>query len=183
VDKHNLPQHILALDLATQTGWAFGAANAPAALPQWGCFRLAGTADLNASFVALHNELTRLCDRLCPDLVIYETPLSQAARDRTRNTVDLLIGLAAIARFTATILDIPIYEQTVAEVRKRVLGKGSFRKPLRGVGRPNKQGVTTGDAKEEVRLWCEAWGWGSIEQADARDAAVLLRFAQATVCP
>lgn len=178
---------IITLDLGTISGWCAGDVNAIGPAPEWGCFQLAGAGYLDRSFVGLHNEIYSLLDRFHPAYVVYETPLTQSGRDKTRNTVDLLVGLAAVARLTCAIYQnaagvfrpVPCYEQTFGEVRKLVLGKGSFPKPYRGRGKISaRTGEIVGDAKEEVQLWCEGYGWGAISNPDARDAAVLFRYAQ-----
>lgn len=170
---------IVSLDLGSITGWCRGDTAQIGAAPEWGWWKLDGVADLNNSFLGLYNELWDLIENQLPAYLVYETPLSQAGRDASRNTVDLHVGLAAVTRLTCTLLGVPVYEQTFAETRKLVLGKGGFPKPLRGVGKFSKKtGKLIGDAKEEVRLWIEHYGWGAINQEDARDAAVLFRFAQ-----
>jgi hypothetical protein len=170
---------ICSLDLGTTTAWCIGDIAAIGAVPQWGCWQLAGAKHLDESFLGIHNELGDLIERTRPGYVVYETPLTQSGRDSSRNVVDLLVGLAAITRLTCLLLQIPVYEQTFAEARKLVVGRGGFPKPFRGAGRINaKTGKLVGDAKEEVRLWTEQYGWGSITDPDARDAAVLFRFAQ-----
>jgi Holliday junction resolvasome RuvABC endonuclease subunit len=170
---------IIALDLGTTTGWCAGETRHINSVPVWGCFKLAGAKDLNDSFIGLHNEISDLLQAHEPSYVVYESPLTRSGRDSSRNVVDLLVGLAAIARLTGTLEGIPVFEQSFAEVRKRVIGRGSFPKPFRGTGKLNpKTGKMMGDAKEEVQIWIEQYGWGQINQADARDAAVLYRYAQ-----
>jgi Holliday junction resolvasome RuvABC endonuclease subunit len=170
---------IISLDLGTKTGWCAGDTGQIGVIPEWGCWQLAGARDLNSSFVGLYNELSDLIDRKRPKYVVYETPLTQSGRDSSRNVVDLLVGLAAVARLTCLLCQVEVYEQTFAEARKLVVGRGTFPKPFRGVGRiSHKTGKLLGDAKEEVRLWIEQYGWGAIDDPDARDAAVLFRFAQ-----
>lgn len=170
---------IVSLDLGTTTAWCHGNTAAIGAVPAWGCWRLAGAKHLDDSFLGLYNELCDLIDRTRPTYVVYETPLTQSGRDSSRNVVDLLVGLAAVTRLTCLLSQVPVYEQTFAEARKLVVGRGGFPKPFRGAGRINaKTGKLIGDAKEEVRIWTEQYGWGSITDPDARDAAVLYRFAQ-----
>lgn len=170
---------IISLDLGTITAWCLGDPSRIGIIPDWGCWQLAGASHLDASFLGLYNELANLIETAQPAYVVYETPLTHSARDASRNIVDLLVGLAAVTRLTGTLCQVPVYEQTFAEARKLVVGRGTFAKPLRGVGKlSRKTGKIIGDAKEEVRLWIEQYGWGAIDHPDGRDAAVLFRYAQ-----
>jgi hypothetical protein len=170
---------IISLDLGTTTAWCIGDLLIAGPVPEWGCWRLAGASRLDQSFVGLYNELWDLVEATNPEYVVYETPLSQSTRDNSRNIVDLLVGLAAVTRLVCTLLSVPVYEQTFAEVRKLVIGKGTFPQPFRGHGKLSKRtGKLVGDAKEEVRLWTERYGWPEIDDPDARDAALLFRYAQ-----
>lgn len=170
---------IIALDLGSVTAWCVGDTNTIGTVPAWGCWQLAGMNRLDESLLGLYNELWELFEAERPEYVVYESPLTRSARDSSRNIVDLLVGLAAVTRLVGAILTIPVYEQPFAEVRKKVVGKGAFPKPFRGRGKiSRKTGKLIGDAKEEVRLWIESYGWAEIDDEDARDAAVLFRFAQ-----
>jgi hypothetical protein len=170
---------IISLDLGTTTAWCLGDTRAIGIVPEWDYWTLAGAKFLDQSFLGLYNELSDLIDRTHPAYVVYESPLTQSSRDSSRNVVDLLVGLAAVTRLTCLLCQVPVYEEAFASARKLVIGRGAFPKPFRGQGRLNaKTGKITGDAKEEVRIWAENYGWGSIDHPDARDAAVLYRFAQ-----
>lgn len=170
---------IISLDLGTTTAWCRGDTAAIGVVPDWNYWTLAGAKRLDDSFLGLYNELSELIDKSRPAYVVYETPLTQSGRDSSRNVVDLLVGLAAITRLTCLLCQVPVYEQTFAEARKLVIGRGAFPKPFRGAGRiSTRTGKLVGDAKEEVRIWAEQYGWGAIDHPDARDAAVLFRFAQ-----
>ena len=170
---------IVTLDLGTTTAWCRGDIDDGAMMPEWGCWKLSGANHLDNSFVGLHNEVGDLLDTYRPAYVVYETPLTHSKRDGSRNIVDLLVGLAAVTRLTCNLCYVRVFEQSFAEARKLVIGRGTFQKPFRGAGKINpKTGRIAGDAKEEVRLWAETFGWGSIDQPDARDAAVLYRYAQ-----
>ena len=170
---------IVTLDLGTTTAWCRGDTTDLDSVPTWGCWKLAGAKDLDASFIGLHNEICDLIDTIRPAYLVYETPLTHSARDSSRNIVDLLVGLAAVTRLTARLCQVRAYEQGFAEARKLVVGRGTFQRPFRGQGKISpKTGKLIGDAKEEVRLWTEEYGWGAIDHPDARDAAVLFRYAQ-----
>jgi hypothetical protein len=170
-----------AIDLGTISAWVVGDPLAIGTIPTWGYWKLAGTRDLNASFVGLFNEVSDLLDEYHLSYVVYETPLAHLSRGTSRNVPDLMMGLAATTRLACSLREnpIPVYEQSFAEVRKLVIGKGSFPKPFMGLGKISKRtGKLVGDAKEEVRIWVERYGWGGIDQEDGRDAAVLFRYAQ-----
>jgi hypothetical protein len=170
---------IITVDLGTTTGWCVGDPAEIGPVPDWGCWRLAGTKDLNRSFLGLYNELGALVDRVRPRYVVYETPLTQSSRDSSRNVIDLHVGLAAVVRLTCLLCQVPPYEEAFATVRRLVIGRGGFPRPYRGNGKISpRTGKIVGDAKEEVRLWTESYGWGGIDDPDGRDAAVLYRYAQ-----
>lgn len=172
---------IISLDLGTITGWCVGELAKVGCAPDWGCWQLAGAKALDQSFLGLYNELTDLLDEFTPRYVVYESPLTQSGRDSSRNVVDLLVGLAAVTRLTCQLREkvIPVYEQPFSQVRQKVVGKGAFPRPFRGLGKISpRTGKLVGDAKEEVRIWCETYGWTGISEPNARDAAVLYRYAQ-----
>lgn len=172
---------VLTLDLGRMTGWCLGNTEQIGVAPDWGVWELAGAKALDASFLGLYNELTDKLDETRPRYVVYESPLTQSGRDSSRNIVDFLVGLPAVVRLTCQLREhvIPCYEQSFAEVRALVIGKGTFRKPFLGNGKINpKSGKVIGDAKEEVRIWTENYGWSGICDSDARDAAILYRYTQ-----
>jgi hypothetical protein len=166
---------ILSLDLSTTTGFCVGD-HADDATPDWGTWVLSGRNDLTGSFVGTYNEVERLLETRRPGLVVYETPLTRQGRGRS-GTTDLLVGLAAVTRLVCAQNEIPCYEQGFVEVRKAVIGRGTFAKPFRGRGKIAK-GKLVGDPKEEVEIWTRCHGWEDIAQPDARDAAVLFHYAQ-----
>ena len=64
-------------------------------------------------------------------LVIYEAPMAH-----NRGVVARVhMGLAAVTEMVATDLGAEVFEEAAATVRKAVLGKGSFKRPLRAAGR------------------------------------------------
>lgn len=114
-----------------------------------------------------------------PHIVIFESPFARSNRPNSEAVFRLHLGLAAIVEMTCQALSIHCYEEPSSTARKAVLGKGTFARPFRGTGHVGLFGKDKGDAKEEVRLWCESMGW-QIDDDNARDAAVLWQYAKVT---
>lgn len=129
---------ILALDLATVTGWAVGVASAapsPTALEA-----AAGTVTpVTSGFIsfrehsgepgylyrALEDWLHAMIDGHSPDIVVFEAPLA-----RNAHTARLLFGMAAIAEMVAAQRGIECAEVHVSAIKKHATGHGMADKKM-----------------------------------------------------
>lgn len=160
-----LPE-ILALDIATRTGFAFGR---PGELPRSGSIRLAPPGSSNG---AIGRGMMRwLADFLKvsqPDVIYYEVPLDprHMGRKTTFKTARILLGL-------------PFLVETISEARGvyklREAGVQDVRKHFCGNARPK-------DKKQAVLARCRQLGWQP-EDDNAADALALWDFACAKEAP
>ena len=143
---------VLALDLATTSGWAVGAAGQ---LPRIGSWRLSD-AIRPARYGALLDSLDDLRQVAGFDAVVCEAPLV-SGDFRGADAARLALGLAAHVEFWCWDHGIAWREEHVGTARKAVLGRGTFGKGL---------------AKAAVLDWCRREG---LEPRDdnAADAALL----------
>jgi hypothetical protein len=148
---------ILALDLSSNVGWAYGEVginNAPAS----GVWRLAdgGLGRMLASF---ENELEDAILLHQPALILTEAPLDPTAASN-HQVWRQQISLAGIAETAAWRHDILFREQSVSTIRTKVLGTCRFPK---------------GQAKDAVMAYCQTMGW-RVYDHNAADACVLWKF-------
>lgn len=153
------PGGILALDLSSIVGWAYGgvADNAPAC----GTWRLAsgGLGPLVASF---ENALEDAIALHAPGLVFVEAPMSPTAISNAQ-TWRQQLGLAASAEASAWRHSVRYREQSATTVRSQILG--TTRHPPGGT------------IKDVVMAWCRKQGWQPVDH-NAGDACVLWEFAR-----
>jgi hypothetical protein len=132
---------ILALDLATQCGWAVDGFKRNArgeTIPLSGSFR-AGPAiqdgmDHGAAYVDLRDRIVDLVSVHKPRFAIFEAPLQFAGNSNIKvgsspATVRKLFGFCAVAEETLTRLGIETYEADVQSVRKHFCGHARAKKP------------------------------------------------------
>ena len=152
--------NILALDIATVTGWAFGA---PGSVPRAGTIRWADVGSSNAAvgcgvlrWVSDFTKLNKV------DAVYFEAPFDPRVMGKKTNfnTTRLLVGLPFLIEtlFEAKGIEI-IREASVGDVRKHFLGKAP-----RG-----------DEGKAQVQLRCRQLGW-KFDSADAADALAVWSF-------
>jgi hypothetical protein len=114
---------ILALDLATKTGFAIGPAHA---VPRSGSWRLKDGEDPPER--AFKRLMIRMRDEFMletPDLIVLEKPMFNNSQGRTNSsTLYLLQGLIAVAVATAGVYEIRCVQVSVASVRTAILGRG-----------------------------------------------------------
>jgi len=156
--------NILACDLATTLGWAFG--NLGGA-PIWGHHRNGGRAgaSVGAKLDDYANWLERQIATLKPDSIWLETPF--VGRDVNASTVLLLYGLAAFTAREAWRRDITLHRVTTHEVTKFFLGSAGRRRV---------------DKKAATIARCLELGW-RVESDDEADALALFCLAEARLAP
>ena len=145
---------VLALDLATTTGWAFGE---PGDRPSYGSQRFASPgASHEAVFYAAFKWMGNFCEAFEPDVVVWEAPLATIFKRGSTNaaTTTLLYGLPAIIGMVA-------YQNGIFDIRKA----NTRDVRLHFIG-SNPKRVK---AKPMVIKQCEAMGWQVRDdnQADA----------------
>lgn len=167
---------ILALDVATQTGWAFG--NIRTNRPSSGSVRFGGkNAELGArlsdcrawlaDFIAV-NPKTRL--------LVFEAPVAQSffGKHTSMQATRLLIGLVSIVEEYATTHNrndptksIDVREARVSDVRAHFLGSNRLKRD---------------EAKRATQQKCRLLGWNPIDD-NAADALALWSYQLAILFP
>lgn len=160
---------ILALDLATTTGFAIGK---PFQMPRWGTIRFGKPgASNNAIFAHAMDWITALLDPIPrPSTLILESLLPPDAKvgKTSRDVRDRLCGLQAIVRAVAHKKGIyDISEAGPQTVRKHFIGDGMLKREL---------------AKAAVMQRCRQLGWDP-QDDNAGDALALFSFACAIINP
>ena len=154
---------ILAFDLASKTGVAFGAVGGKpfvgsVSLGQSEDHRYAGSIGLCA----------RLIKKYQPDLIAIEAPVGGS------NASAFLIGLIACVRGEATRQGVRVVSYYPATIRKHFLGKA-----MTGRDFPSKNAAAAKKAiKGVVMARCHLLGW-DVKDGDAADAAALWDYASA----
>jgi len=161
---------LLALDLATATGWA---AFDPEADPpvRFGRFRLPPTGkDVGRYLDGFHAYMVNLVRQSEPNLIVFESPIlptetvdPQTGRKRHTAIATLrkLYGLAAFTEWFAHRHSIQVFEANNKSVRKHFIGTGGAARQL---------------AKRLTMEACKARGW-DVEMDDEADALALMDYA------
>lgn len=165
---------VLALDLATCTGWAIDGPGRNArgdVVPLHGSRRagpaIIGETEYGATYVDFRDWLVDLVSVHKPKYFVYEAPLRFAGGGNTKRgqaspaTVRKLLGLCAIAEETAERLSLIHLESDVQTVRKHFCGHGFAKKAA-------------------VIATCRMLGWHP-EDDNAADALALWDFARAAL--
>jgi len=148
---------ILALDIATTTGWAFGSLGQK---PFHGVIRTqGGIGEKLASFSNILEELIRSYD---PDLIVIEQPLHSIPRAGSSKSLRLLLGLCAMAECVGHWHNIPVREVPMATWRKHFIGAGRAPK-----GEPRDW------CKRQAMHRCEVLGWGEMSDDEAEACGIL----------
>lgn len=157
---------ILALDIASRTGWAFGR---PGEYPLSGSVRLAPPGASNGAIGrGMLRWLTDFITVSKPDILYYEVPLDprHMGSKTTFKTARILLGL-------------PFLVETIAEARGiyrlREAGVQDVRKHFCGTPRPK-------DKKAAVLARCRQLRWDPVDD-NAADALALWDFACAIEAP
>lgn len=147
---------VLTLDLARNTGWAYGpaGANKPRAFGVWD-LGSAARGGHGAVLATLSDWLGDAFKMYRPALVVMEAPLPPQAQTHA-NTARLLLGYCAVVELLCYRWSISLREQGAAEVRRRV------------IGRPRLE-------KAEIVQWCRDQGH-DMSDHNAADAVVLWYF-------
>ena len=145
------PGGILAYDLATSIGWAYGHCDSTS--PTFGGLLLPKVGGEGAKFAAAENEMAAHMELFRPRHVVAETPIPLPTLNN-RTIALQLIGLRAIVCSEAYRASAQFHEWDSYTVRLNVLGTGRFK---------------AGAVKEAVTRWCWGRGWdvGTHDQADA----------------
>jgi hypothetical protein len=147
---------ILALDLATTTGAAFGS---PQDVPRSWTVDL-GKGDARKFATALR--MTRaMIYKLQPDVLAIEAPVGGP------KTSHFLVGLVACVVGTATEAGIEVEQHNIASVRKHFLGYAPQMRDFKGSSLQQKRQI-----KALVMNRCRALGW-PVEDDNAADACAL----------
>lgn len=162
---------VLALDLATSTGWAAGDYGEKVFS---GTFRCGGPgAELGPFLAAFESRLKRLCDEFEPTHVFYEAPilvgggkakivrgkLVQNQRQTSLATARKLYSLAGMTELECTKRMTPCTSVAASTVRKAICAKG-----------------WSGDAKKAVGQAIRWRGWEP-KTSDEADAQAILIYA------
>ena len=151
---------ILALDLASQTGIAFGRSLAP---PRCWSVDL-GKGDDRKFANALRMTRT-LIQKFEPDLIAIEAPIQGRVKS------SFLIGLAACVRGAATDLGVPYEMHEISAIRRHFLGYAPAKRDFIG-----SEAQKTKQIKALVMNRCRALGW-TVPDSDASDAAAVWDYA------
>jgi Holliday junction resolvasome RuvABC endonuclease subunit len=152
---------ILALDLARNTGWAYGTAGPGMDRPRsWGVWDLGSAArgGHGAVLASLSDWIGDAFRLYRPSLVVMEAPLPPQAQTHA-NTARLMLGYCAVVELLCYRWSIPLREQGAPEVRKRTIGRARL-------------------DKAEIVQWCRSQGL-EISDHNAADAVVLWYFSAA----
>lgn len=144
---------ILALDIASTSGWAFGSAGDA---PRFGTYRAPSSGDDLGRFgYAYLQWLTGKLRELQPKEIVFEANI--LPRETNITTLKKLYGLAFVTEIAALSEGIPCSEITAGEWRRAFLGQHYPRK------------ATRDELKRAVVTACRQMGWepNSTDDADA----------------
>ena len=158
---------VLALDLATTTGYAFGA---PGSIPQFGHLRFSKPGSPRAATLRAFRQWLDKRWRSShgrPDLIVYESPAVPSIMAGRTNieTIKLLVGLAEHLEEWCY-ERVELREARVADVRVHFIG----------------QNMKSAYAKAKTVEQCRMLGW-EVENADEADACALWDFQCAWLNP
>jgi hypothetical protein len=162
---------VLALDLSTSVGWAFG--ESADLIPKWGVWVLPGPEhSLGLRFNSFRNAIEDALDKFQPDEVWVERPIPQ--RDNNVVAGEMTLGLHA--HLSQMIFDartddnreLRFERPSVDMVRSKVIGRSRLTEAERKARMKVKPTI--------VKPWIEKMGWG-IDHPDAADAAIVWAYA------
>lgn len=147
---------ILALDVASATGYAYG--DGADKVPTFGTIRLPRASELGEygpRFAAFRRELLQLIPQSAPEMVWFESPVVHGMIGKTNeHTLRLLIALPAFVEEICHTFRIQCREATSPEMRKHFLGSAHGKRA---------------DLKLAMMKQCHLLNWnvGDDNQADA----------------
>jgi Holliday junction resolvasome RuvABC endonuclease subunit len=152
----SLPGGVLALDLSSMVGWAYGGLDSPA--PLFGCWRLPPVGGEGARYATFENELVKAMRERRPGRLVLEAALSLQALAASSNiqVTRQQLTLRGIAYAEAYRASVPICEIDSFTVRQAMIGVGRFPK---------------GQAKIEVIRHCKGRGW-NVPDDNSADACL-----------
>ena len=156
---------ILALDLASSTGYAVGA---PGDVPLNGSIKFEGQS-MAARFVGCREFVLMMCAKYTPKIVIFESPMAPSFMrgHTTTNTARVLLGLIAVVEATLYGKGYDVREASVSEVRQFFLGTNLYK---------------SRDAKRATFDRCVELGWKP-HDLDAADSLALWAYQVGIVSP
>lgn len=146
-----LTGNLLALDLATNTGWCCGSSKSK---PRIGSVRLEGNG-IGERGCHLIDWMDDHVSVFNPQMIVFEAPLPRGLHSGI-NAGRIALGLAMAVEMFCYRRAIPCHEGNVNAARKAVLGKGNAKKP-------------------DCMAFCRAAGLDPPDE-DASDAWVLWRY-------
>ncbi len=161
---------ILALDLATRSGWALGYPRDP--VPYSGSCRFVASEGraLGATFSACRNWLRDMLDvETDIGLIVFEAPMVPQHMDgkTSAHVIRILIGLCAVAEEIAYARKLDVREATVSDVRRHFIGTARIKRP---------------EAKSATIAACHRLGWKPADD-NAADALALWHYQASLLVP
>lgn len=146
---------ILALDLATNTGWAYERQDAGPVMGSVN-FKQPEGAHPGDLFLAFRQWFIPFCQLVRPERVVYEAPWLDVGTGQAA-TLEFLVGLAAQVLADTAALGLPVAKASSNTVRRVFCGNSRAKKP-------------------DVMAECQRRGWKP-KTHDEGDAAALLTYA------
>lgn len=117
---------ILALDLATKTGWCLARAGDPVRV---GTHVLPSTGKDIGTFLLRHQHwMEQVFIDHRPELVVYESPILRSGQTQIA-TLRKLYGLAGVTEMVSTARGVPCFEVNLATAKNLLSGNGRASKP------------------------------------------------------
>lgn len=154
---------VLALDIATQMGCAFGR---PLTTPAAWSVSFGELREHDARFAKALRFIRAMHMQLAPDLIAIEAPIGG------KDASHYLIGLVAVMRAQAKDLGIQTVEYNIGSVRKHFIGKHFTKKDFPAL----TDTAATKIIKGKVLTRCRALGW-QVQDFDQADACALWDYA------
>lgn len=154
---------IVALDLATQTGVAYGL---PGSIPTTFSRDLGKGQSENLRFANALRLIDGLIQQHKPSLVVVEAPV------KGPRASPFLIGFVAIIRACCAVRKSQVQMYEIATVRKHFIGKHLTSASFKHLPQNQRKNTARKQIKELVISRCEALGW-TVEDDNAADAAAL----------